>query len=59
MAKAISTPHYTTFFCARKTLRVFLIGHKKTSFTFYRYVQFGFELVDKIEIYVYISKLGG
>jgi len=22
-------PHSTTFFCARKTLRVFLIGHKK------------------------------
>jgi len=30
---AIPTPHYTTFFCARKTLRVFLIGHKKTSVT--------------------------
>ena len=26
---AIPTPLYTTFFCARKTLRVFLIGHKK------------------------------
>jgi len=33
MAKAIPTPHYTTFFCARKTLRVFLIGRKKTSVT--------------------------
>jgi hypothetical protein len=30
---AIPTPHYITFFCARKTLRVFLIGRKKTSFT--------------------------
>jgi len=29
MAKAIPTPHYTTFFCACKTLRVFFIGHKK------------------------------
>jgi len=27
------TPHYTTFFYARKTLRVFLIGRKKTSVT--------------------------
>jgi len=33
MAKAIPTPHCTTFFCARKTLCVFLIGHKKTSVT--------------------------
>jgi len=33
MAKAIPTPHYTTFFCARKMLRIFLIGHKKTSVT--------------------------
>jgi len=29
MAKAIPTPHYTTFFCARKTLRVSLSGTKK------------------------------
>jgi len=27
------TPHSTTFFCARKTLRVFLIERKKTSVT--------------------------
>jgi hypothetical protein len=33
MAKAIPTPHYAKVFCARKTLRVFLIGHKKPSFT--------------------------
>jgi len=33
MAKAIPTPYYTTFFCARKTLRVFLIGRKKMSVT--------------------------
>jgi len=26
---AIPTPHYTTFFCARKTLCVFLIERKK------------------------------
>ena len=30
---AIPTPHYTTFFCARKMLRIFLIGRKKTSVT--------------------------
>jgi len=30
---AIPTPHYTTFFCTRKMLRIFLIGHKKTSVT--------------------------
>jgi hypothetical protein len=33
MAEAIPTPHYATVFCARKTLRVFFIGHKKPSFT--------------------------
>jgi hypothetical protein len=33
MAKAIPTPHSAKVFCARKTLRVFLIGHKKPSFT--------------------------
>jgi hypothetical protein len=33
MAKAIPTPHYAKVFCARKTLRVFFIGHKKPSFT--------------------------
>jgi hypothetical protein len=33
MAKAIPTPHYAKVFCARKTLRVFLIGHKKPLFT--------------------------
>jgi hypothetical protein len=33
MAKAIPTPHCAKVFCARKTLRVFLIGHKKPSFT--------------------------
>jgi len=26
---AIPTPHYTTFFCARKMLRIFLIGLSK------------------------------
>jgi len=29
MAKAIPTPHYTTFFCACKMLRIFLIGLAK------------------------------
>jgi hypothetical protein len=33
MAEAIPTPHCAKVFCARKTLRVFLIGHKKPSFT--------------------------
>jgi hypothetical protein len=33
MAKAIPTPHSAKVFCARKMLRIFLIGHKKPSFT--------------------------
>jgi hypothetical protein len=33
MAYAIPTPHYAKVFYARKTLRVFLIGRKKPSFT--------------------------
>jgi hypothetical protein len=33
MAKAIPTPHCAKVFCARKTLRVFLIGRKKPSVT--------------------------
>jgi len=37
MAKAIPTPHYTTFFCARKTLRVFR-AQKNVSYL-ERYVQ--------------------
>jgi hypothetical protein len=35
----------TTFFCARKMLRIFLIGHKKTSHT-------AGTLGDSLEIYV-------
>jgi hypothetical protein len=33
MAKAIPTPHCAKVFCARKMLRIFLVGHKKPSFT--------------------------
>jgi hypothetical protein len=33
MAKAIPTPHCAKVFCARKMLRIFLIGRKKPSFT--------------------------
>jgi hypothetical protein len=47
MAKAIPTPHYAKVFCARKTLRVFLIGHKKPSFTTGTLYAIGFEMVRK------------
>jgi len=39
MAKAIPTPHYTTFFYARKMLRIFLIGRKKNVSYLERYAQ--------------------
>jgi hypothetical protein len=40
MAKAIPTPHSAKVFCARKTLRVFFIGHKKPSLQPERYAKY-------------------